>query len=59
MELIIFLIILFICWKNRGLILGIGVPLLILAVLVGLFGPFFIGLLIVIFVIFALYEMCK
>ena len=59
MELIIFLIILFICWKNRGLILGIGVPLLILAVLVGLFGPFFIGLLIVIFVIFALFEMCK
>lgn len=59
MELIIFLIILFICWKNRGLILGIGVPLLILAVLVGLFGPFFIGLIIVIFVIFALYEMCK
>lgn len=59
MELIIFLIILIIAWKNRGLILGIGVPLLILAVLVGLFGPFFIGLLIVIFVIFALYEMCK
>lgn len=59
MELIIFLIILFICWKNRGLILGIGIPLLILAVLVGLFGPFFIGLLIVIFVIFALFEMCK
>lgn len=59
MEIILALVVIILLWKYRELILVVGGSLLILAILVSLFGPFFIGLVIVILVIAALYEMCK
>ena len=59
MWTVIFLIILFIIWKNRHLLFITIFPLLALTVLVSLFGSFFIGMIIFILIIWALFEMSK
>lgn len=59
MTFIIFVIILYFVLKYRHALVAIFLPLLILAILVGLFGPFFIGLIIVLLVLAALFNMYK
>lgn len=59
MEFILFIIILFFVLKYRNFLFMVFFPLLILGILVGMFGPFFIGFIIVILVLAALFNMYK
>ena len=59
MTFIIFIIALYFILKYRHFLFIVFFPLLILGILVGMFGPFFIGLIIVILVLAALFNMYK